>query len=502
MSLGSNAFEPTPEECAGFASVSDVADWASVAPGRVRASLLDLFGLSEDDKPRVLAFIPEEAFDDTLQRWSVPKSDSGEEMCAPTPAQLAQAGLMGRAARVACGAQRRLAEVQANADMLLRIKEKEAMNSPKPHPNGQDSGGTPKACRKVKLSQVVDQTSDLEVEALTSADISAAYKRYDERLGGEPPPDHEPSADQLTGVHQLSAMGFPPYVDFSVFGPHHVRIIRKLKLVGLVMNSAGELIRTEICGPVNFNQWNSCFNVFRCACIMLGLASPAALDSYRDFVGRYAQRFSPECWALIYQADTRARRELSERVRREGAKIAASGVAYVDSAGQRYDPELPWDYIFRKLPTCFAFWKVEVEDAAILIMTKVSKNESHITGEAPISDSLSLEASTPGAMSSRGGGGGRGGRSRTRVPAKSRAYNIDSTGHHTTNRQGHQICSGFQDGSCSQNPCPHGRRHQCAVCLDNRHGANQCTKRPGKGKGSSKGKSKGKSHYQLQLTNG
>ena len=108
----------------------------------------------------------------------------------------------------------------------------------------------------------------------------------------------------------MSTLGLPPYVDFAVFGPHHIRIVHKLKFVGLVMNSAGLLMRTELKGPMNFPQWDSCYQVFRTACIMLDIISPAALDAYRDHIRRYANRFREECWALIYQADTRARREL------------------------------------------------------------------------------------------------------------------------------------------------------------------------------------------------
>ncbi len=69
------------------------------------------------------------------------------------------------------------------------------------------------------------------------------------------------------------------------------------------------------------------------------------------------------------------------------------------------------------------------------------------------------------------------------------------------------LCEAFQRGGCSRanvnNRCPWGptKVHQCALCLDQRHGSNQCPgsgtkggepKGKGKGKGRGKGGNKGK----------
>eukprot|EP00971_Amphidinium_carterae_P279385 5546209-Amphidinium_carterae.1 len=79
---------------------------------------------------------------------------------------------------------------------------------------------------------------------------------------------------------------------------------------------------------------------------MLQQLSPARLDSYRDHIKRYVDRYSSAAWPLIYQAEVRARLELSERLRRkcqlEYDQAMASG------AGHPYDPTMPWELVFQR----------------------------------------------------------------------------------------------------------------------------------------------------------
>ena len=503
--------EPNPEEVQTFTDVGSVADWVGI-PGpqasSVRASLFALFGLQGATHFRVLAAIPKEDFDRQLSEWRVlSASTEGGQSGAPSLAQLAQAGLWGRAARIAGGTQRRIQEVNENADLLLR--QSGVSSAP-------DASVSPQSVRKVKLTHVIDQSSDVEADTLTQQAIDSAYARYDQLLGGEPPPDHEPSYDQLAGLfHTVNVMKLPPYVDFAVFGPHAIRTIRKLKLTGLVMNPSGQLTRIELVGPMNFDQWEACFNVFRTACVMLGLASYAALDAYKDHIKSYACTYSSETWTLLYQADTRARREQAQRIRRNSSKFSASPEGserkVVDSDGITFDPSMPWEYVFRKLPKDFSFWKKEFESAAILITANINRPEASVTGEVPVASGSSNHITDPHSNSSgRGRGGnanggaapGNGGdpgkkrkRVRSRVPPGERVYETDDLGRNTRNRQGKEICFGFQDGSCNTLPCPRNPKfvHQCQICLSNAHGANQCSKN-GKGKGKGKGKG-GKDKY-------
>ena len=78
-----------------------------------------------------------------------------------------------------------------------------------------------------------------------------------------------------------------------------------------------------------------------------------------------------------------------------------------------------------------------------------------------------------------------------------------ASGRYTTNRKGKQLCDAWNAGTCERAngsaQCPRDATlvHQCALCLDDKHGAVACTGNGGvrgiKGKGRGKGK-KGKLH--------
>ena len=491
------SIEPNESEVISFATVSDVADWAGVpspAPDAgARSSLFALLGLSGSEHYRVLGAVPQSDFESILATWRV-----GE--AAPSPALLASAGLWGRAARVACGAQRRVEDIQRNADLLLQTQASQSSSPPAavalPNPVGSK--------RTVKFSTCVDQSSDLDTEALTQEEVDKAYARYDQRQGGFPPDDHDPSQDQLSGLKGLVVdHDLPPYVDFAVFGPHSIRVIRKLKLSGMVLNASGEFTRTELAGPTSYDQWEQCYMVFKTCMVMLGFATPAALEACKDHIKWYAYRYKEQCWALLYQADTRARRELVCRIRQ-----AARDLKEQDGDGLRFDPKMPWEYVYRKLPHKSQFWYREFEAPAMFIRTGVTGADC-VSGEAPIANRPDEHVSDPLAAQVPGPAGGRQpkdkGREQPKKPkdrsrsARLRVNNLDQAGEHTTNRQGRTLCKQYNTGLCPILPCPIDPKlaHQCSFCLDNRHGANACPRNAKSEKGSKggKGKGKGKSSY-------
>ena len=99
---------------------------------------------------------------------------------------------------------------------------------------GQPSG------RKLKMSAVVDQTLDAEVIALGTDAINKMYEAYRAKYGDVPSPETEPTGDQRAAVHQLVASGATPYIDFAVYGPHGLRLLRKLTFQSIALNSMGE----------------------------------------------------------------------------------------------------------------------------------------------------------------------------------------------------------------------------------------------------------------------
>ena len=89
---------------------------------------------------------------------------------------------------------------------------------------------------------------------------------------------------QLSALKHVVARECVPYADFGVFGPHAIRMLRKLRLTRLMVGPSGEPFRSEMAGLMTYDQWEACFMVFRSAMVMLDFASPSSLDGYRDHV--------------------------------------------------------------------------------------------------------------------------------------------------------------------------------------------------------------------------
>ena len=105
-------------------------------------------------------------------------------------------------------------------------------------------------------------------------------------------------------------------VDFAVFGPHGLRLLRKLTISSFAMNASGEWQRRELPGPPSYEGWFEIFRVFRTTFLLLGAASAERLDSYCEHIRSLHSRFGSECWGLIYMADVHMRSEQFERIRR------------------------------------------------------------------------------------------------------------------------------------------------------------------------------------------
>ena len=346
-----------------------------------------------------------------------------------------------------------------------------------------------------KLSATIDQHADGEAPKLSAEEISRAFQRYADKLGGAPSADHEPTVEQLSALHfVVHKAQSPPYVDFAVFGPHAIRMVRKLKMSGLILNPSGELFRTELSGPMDYEQWEACYNVFRCALVMLNIASPSAADAYRDHVRQYATRYTSVCWPLIYQADTRARRELLVRLQR---RLVAERARSPDPTAHPYDPQMPWDHVLRSVGDEFSFWKKELEDPAMMILMRAKSTSEEVSGEAPVARTAADHISTPQASGSAPNLAGPPAAKKRRsahVSQSQRFYSRGPDGNWTTNRKGAQLCGKFQLGECNVLPCPVNSRnaHQCARCLGN-HPAKDCQSQGGGQSAGSKGtKNQGK----------
>jgi hypothetical protein len=339
------------------------------------------------------------------------------------------------------------------------------------------------------MSQVVDQSTDEEIGLMDEAAVARAYTRYDVCMGGLPPESVEPSIEHLTAVSYLVFIArVVPYLDFAVFGPFAIRMLRKIRMAGLVLGPSGNLTQAELYGPNCIDQWIACSLVARTALIMLSIVQPSGYDLYHDLIRNYAARFGPLCWPLLYQADTRARRELAERIYRrldrEG-KFLVSGIAV----------RMPWDLVYRAMVDEYSFWRREVEDPSILVITRSNAAGRMVEGDAPVART-SAEHIAPsdnlagsGTPSVPSGGSPRKRQKHAKVNHPAR----DNAGGYTTSRSMLNLCPPWNAGTCThlEKDCPQGLKHQCSKCLHNSHGLSNHEDRPS-GKGPKGGKPKGK----------
>ena len=451
-----------------------VAQWAGIEGDRqdnttVRGSLFSLLGCNGSEPPRTLALLPHDDVQTVLATWRIPRP-APAAATPPSMTQLGQVGVFFRTCRFICGT---LPEQQAARLQPIAPAAPPATTGP----------------RKVKMSQVINQVDDEEVDHLDANAINAAYIAYRDQLGGFPPDDEELSAEQLTTLSSLYKSGRAPYTDMAIWGPFQHRIQKKIKLKGLGFTSSGEFAPIELYGPADFESWRECY---------MEQITPSKLDAYEKTIRQFHDRYGKACWAIIYQADVRARLEQVERIRRRGQEAYESARRL--GLSHPFDPNRPWEWVWKELAEDYIFWNKEVVEPSMLYLAKTANLTQLLADDAPIVKASSPASASAAAPTSRPATGDSRPSKRQRGPDV-RVHRIGEDGMFTHNRRDMELCKLFQTGectekdihgNCSRNP---SRRHQCSKCLSELHGANKCpndTPKPPRA-GHRKGKSKGKS---------
>eukprot|EP00435_Cladocopium_sp_Y103_P069983 s60_g34.t1 len=199
------------------------------------------FGLTAGARVVVVGLLKQPIFEALVDgvRVSVPPANAGEAATERglTPAELGAGYYFGRVARVRLGLEAQVP--QANT--------------------GAQSQGTPPqttsavATRKVKLTQVLSQLDETEVDVITEAEQIRMYARFETLFGkGQRPlPQQEPTIEQLSGLKSLVESGQAPFADFAIFQPYGARMMKRIKFAGMVLNKAGGLMQAEIYGPIH-----------------------------------------------------------------------------------------------------------------------------------------------------------------------------------------------------------------------------------------------------------
>eukprot|EP00435_Cladocopium_sp_Y103_P009539 s1894_g2.t1 len=209
--------------------------------------------------------------------------------------------------------------------------------------------------RKLKMTQVIDQSDDGEFIVQTEETRSRWYQQYQLVTGGFPPEEEDPTVEQLSALdRRLSVQNIPPFVDFGVWVPFGAKHLRASRFRAYVLTSNGYQTK-ELPGPSSFTQWRSSFRILRTALIMLDAVSLASLHAYEMAVERLTRTYA-SAWHLIYAADELARSAYSNRLRARILMDAKAGKPLPPT----WDPHRPWDHIFLQVAMDDAFWQQQV----------------------------------------------------------------------------------------------------------------------------------------------
>jgi hypothetical protein len=355
--------EPSAQELENFKVAKDLCDWAELVDdgepdANPRLSFLKTLGATQATKVFLLAAIPEAAWNTAVEKWRIGELE-------PTPIQLASAGYVGIAARLAAGSAPTRAQREEQKLNEANLKEKE-LELELARTKASASGASSSSLNgMIKLATIIDQGSEREVTPLVESEVDAYYAVYRKRMGHDPRPEEDITLEQLSGLKALFASGSAPYVDLAIWGPFGQRTQRKLKLSGLILGTDGVLQQVQIFGPPNVESWAAGFAVFRTGCIMLEEVSLSTLALWSTMIAEYSSRYGNAIWALLYQTEVRARSELLTRTKRAGA--AARLQATAAGGTHPFVPEKPWDWVFREAAADGQFWRKELEEKALCV---------------------------------------------------------------------------------------------------------------------------------------
>ena len=312
---------------------------------------------------------------------------------------------------------------------------------------------------------MLDPTLDADVVSLGNLEIQKLYADYKAKFGDHPSAEADPSADQLASLKQVVAAGSVPYADFSLFGPHGLRLLRKQTFTSYTLNVAtGEWSKKEQPGPSSYHSWVEAWKVYRTALLLLETVDAERLDAYAEHVRSFVTQFGDSAWWLVYRAENRLRCEHMERLRR----------TLHDKPAHGYTAARPWNAVFAAAIRDGDYWTRELVTPATLWLSQ-----------------------RPGRTSSpnRGGGGqsstGRrpdegadSGNPSPKKKSKKKRYegedqSVKQDGVFVKNRRGAKICADFNKGKCGskkpQSKCKDGCSHQCNLCLGP-HSAVDCAR--------------------------
>ena len=442
---------PTPEVLSGWGVVEDAREWVGLDQD-LMSDFLDILGSRMLTSLPLLAgldpVVVRRAIEDVRRAFAEVAEGDTPPPREATPLERVQLGLFFNAARAKFGL--------PPVDVVFELGA--APTGAGQTPPGLAAGTSlpPNPLHKVKLSSVLDQVSDAEVQLLPADVIAEKRQNYRSITGGDPLERCNFTDAQLSALSQKVSGGGVPYADFAVWGPYGSRIEKRMKFRSSFLDVGGEWKTIEVPGPASFEVWEECWEVFQAAAIADGLASQATLAMYAAEFKSRVRDFGVGCWQLCVEADVIAR---SEQFVLEHSKQLALYSANPKSSP--FDPNRPWESVIRAVALDRGFWDRVLEKPALRRELqgggRATPAFQQQQGEEPESSNKRAAPPPKGNPKKRAKGGKGGGAN----PADQRRKD----GRFYRGRNGKELCFkwGREEKGCSE-PCSQGRMHACEWC--------------------------------------
>eukprot|EP00435_Cladocopium_sp_Y103_P045468 s273_g13.t1 len=342
----------TAAELEAITSVAHARAWSGLPEPVWQALSQTLGGV---DHLRVLAYIPPVALRQGLRTARVPTPAVGD----PADANYIPAG--DRAFTAVEGAQVGLLYQVALAKLGRPLVD--PLIEPSPATVAPGGGtvnpptGTPAAtnpARKVKNSQA----DEGEIPELTQVTVEEHYKVLRKAKGGPVRPEAEPSPDQISAMKG--------------------RFSRTLKFLNHVLQPDGTFKAVEVPGPPSYDENTLLMLEKDVGGNKVPVATVAAMEAYKDAFRDLVVCY-PEAWHLLVVAEDRCRKEHFVRLKRELEEKYARGLTH------DYDPDQPWNEVFRVASRNREFWDRHVREPALLFRTS-GRHKEQVGGTGSATD--------------------------------------------------------------------------------------------------------------------
>ena len=254
--------DPTEAELQAIDGLEAAARWAGLEAD-LRGALLRIMGGLQ--RVREVPLIPRPTWDTMVGRIRLGEGDAAREL---SPVEAARVESFRRVCFLRVGR-----PTDSPGDVAAMVPA--VPGAPFPPAGGGATPGGPggAGARKLKLSAILDPTLDADIQGMTAEEIAQCYNAYKAKFGDFPSPESDVSADQLGALRQVLQSGSVPFADFSVFGPHGTRRLRKQTFTGYRLNVAtGEWSKRELPGPGDFHSWYQTWKCYRTGLLLLEAA--------------------------------------------------------------------------------------------------------------------------------------------------------------------------------------------------------------------------------------